>query len=40
MLSSIYGGFGGGFSGQTPTGEEDDELPPNEKETIKQTMRE
>jgi hypothetical protein len=39
MLTSIYGGFGG-FQGATPTGEDDEELPPDEKQTMKQTMRE
>jgi hypothetical protein len=35
MLTSIYGGFGGGFSGTTPGEEEGDELPPDEKQTMK-----
>jgi hypothetical protein len=39
MLTSIYGGFGG-FQGVTPTGEDEEELPPDEKQTLKQTMRE
>ena len=39
MLTSIYGGFGG-FQGATPTDEDDLEVPADEKQTLKQTMRE